>query len=91
MKTEHTLFSKLEVVNTSKLTEGNAREYTKLGKTEEEVTEIKDEIVRKLGALDTNRTATIEYFIKNANLQFHDEKIKEFFETKYPEIFGKKK
>lgn len=85
------IFQIEEAVNTSKLTEGNAREYTKLGKTEEEVTEIKDEIVRKLGALDTNRTATIEYFIKNANLQFHDEKIKEFFETKYPEIFGKKK
>ncbi len=58
------IFQIEEAVNTSKLTEGNAREYTKLGKTEEEVTEIKDEIVRKLGALDTNRTATIEYFIK---------------------------
>jgi hypothetical protein len=84
------IFQIEEAVNTSKLTEGNAREYTKLGKTEEQITEIKDEIVRKLGELDTNRTATIQYFIEKANLTFHDEKIQKYFQDKYPEIFKKK-
>lgn len=80
-----------EAVNTSKLTEGNVREYSKLGKTEDEIAEIKDEIVRRLGALDSNRTAAIQHFIKKADLKFHDDAVKEYFYEKFPEIFDEDK
>lgn len=84
-----------EAVNTSKLTEGNANYYLNPDKgpikTEAEVAEITNEIARLISELEATKTNAMNSVMEDLKIVFHDEKIEEFFKTKFPDIFDSKK
>lgn len=82
-----------EAVNTAKLTEGNSDYYLadggKFVNDEERFNkEIVSEIARILAELEATKTNAFTHYLEQLNIVFHDEEIKEFFASKFPEIFG---
>ncbi len=81
-----------EAVNTAKLAEkavdSNSYEHFK---TAEEIAVIKDEVTYRLSQLEATKTNALNFYMKDLNVVFHDEDVKNFFAEKFPEIFGEKK
>ncbi|MFA7449345.1 MAG: hypothetical protein WCY90_00785 [Bacilli bacterium] len=79
-----------EAVNTAKLATGEDGSYTDLGRTPEAIAEIIDEVTYHLAQISSTKTNALNHFMEDLDVVFHDEKVKEFFETEFPEVFGEK-
>ncbi len=79
-----------EAVNTAKLATGEDGSYTDLGRTPEAIAEIVDEVTYHLAQISSTKTNALNHFMEDLDVVFHDEKVKEFFETEFPEVFGEK-
>ena len=83
-----------EAVNTAKLTEGNIRYYGNedfLNRSEEEVDEVVTNVARELAEVASTSTNARQFYIEKLDITFHDEDVKEFFVTTFPDIFDEDK
>lgn len=79
-----------EAVNTAKLATGDDGSYKDLGRTDAEIAEIVDEVTYHLAQITSTKTNALNFFLEKLDVVFHDETIKEYFETEFPDVFGDK-
>lgn len=76
-----------EAVNTAKLTEGNNRYYGEIGRTDAEIEDIINNVARKLGEVSSTSTTARQFYIEKLDITFHDQDVKDFFVSTFPDIF----
>ena len=72
-----------EAVSGSKL----AKEQKEATYSEERREEIINEVARIIGANDTYRTLSTKHWLEQAALEFHDQKVYDYFKDNYPDLF----
>lgn len=76
-----------EAVNTAKLTESNTRYYGEIGRTPEQIEDIINNVARQLGEVASTSTTARQFYIEQLDITFHDQDVKEFFVTTFPDLF----
>lgn len=82
-----------EAVNTAKLTESNARYYGNESYINRDVTEINQiitDVARQLAEVASTSTNARQFYIEKLDITFHDQEVKDFFVSTFPDIFDKK-
>jgi len=82
-----------EAVNTAKLTEGNDRYYGNeehINRSQDEIDGIITNVARELAEVASTSTNAKQYYLEKLDITFHDETVKEYFVTTFPDIFDKK-
>ncbi len=79
-----------EAVNTAKLTDGNIRYYGNedyLNRSEADIDEVITNVARELGEVASTSTNARQFYIEKLDITFHDEAVKDYFVTTFPDIF----
>ncbi len=80
-----------EAVNTAKLTAGDTNSYENLGKDAGQIEAIKDEVAYHLAQISATKTNALNFYMEKLNVVFHDEDVRDFFHSEFPDIFEDKK